>query len=110
MLFNFWRPYTWFKPKKDGWYQCTVAHGNGLNRPRVMDLYFRTWDSSWNDKRRQNVFDGYKVFESGRAPIDDYRVYSDSECVRIDVVAWRKLPRCYGWWHQKHKKYMSYER
>ena len=40
MIFNLWRPYKWFKPKKDGWYLCTAAHGGGLNTPKVMELYF----------------------------------------------------------------------
>lgn len=101
MIFNFWRPSWLFKPKKDGWYQCTAAHGGGLNSPRVMDLYFRTWDDKWVDPRRQTVFDGYKVYESCRAPIEDNRVYTDTECERIDILAWRKLPRCYGWWRKE---------
>ena len=101
MIFNFWRPFPFFYPKKDGWYQCTAAHGRGLNRSKVMDLYFTKWDGKWIDTRRQTVFDGYKVYLSDRAPIDDNRVYTDTECERIDVVAWRKLPRSFGWWRKR---------
>jgi hypothetical protein len=101
MIFNFWRPAKWFKPKKSGWYTCTAAHGGGLDTPRVMDLYFRDWDSKWIDPRRQTVFDGYKVYEACRAPIEDNRVFTDSDCERIDILAWKKIPRCYGWWRKR---------
>lgn len=100
MIFNVWRPHPFLKPKKDGWYQCTTAHGNGLNRPRVMDLYFNAELEKWLDIRRQNVFDGYKVYLPCRAPIDDNRVYTDTNCERVDVTAWRKIPKCYGWWRK----------
>lgn len=102
-MFNFWRPYPFLKPKKSGWYQCTAAHGGGLDTPAVMDLYFRDWDRKWLNPRRQRVFDGYKVYESGHAPIEDYRVFTDSDCERIDILAWKKLPKCYGWWRKKRR-------
>ena len=104
MIFNIWRTYKWFKPKKSGWYQCTTAHGAGLDQPKVLDLYFLDWDEKWIDTRRQSVFDGYKVYDSGHAPLDDYRVYTDTDCERVDVTAWRKLPRYYGYWKKKHSK------
>lgn len=101
MIFNFWRRYPFLKPKKDGWYQCTCEHGAGLNQPKVMDLYFRVWDSKWINTNRQSVFNGYKVYKPCRAPIEDNRMYTDSDCERIDVMAWRKLPRYYGWWRKE---------
>nr|WP_296955186.1 hypothetical protein [uncultured Mediterraneibacter sp.] len=104
MVFNLWRPIWLMNPRKSGWYQCTVAHGGGENIPKVMELYFQDWNENWLNPRRQNVFDGYKVYESGRAPIDEYRVYTDGECTREDVIAWRKLPRCYGWWRKKRNR------
>lgn len=103
MIFNIWRPYKWIKPKKSGWYQCTVEYGYGPNKPspKVMYLYFRERDSKWINLSRQNVFDGYNVYESCRAPIDNNRVYTDCECERIDVVAWKHLPKYYRWWKYK---------
>ncbi len=89
---NLWRPYSFIHPKEDGWYQCTCKHGKGENAPSVMELYFNKDSRRWFDKRRQSVFDGYKVYESCRAPIEDNRVYTDTDCERIDVVAWRRLP------------------
>lgn len=97
-MINFWKPSWLFQPKNSGWYLCTVVHGNGLNKPRVMELYFDAITNKWINRHRQLVFDGYNVYESCRAPIDSNRVYFDSDCERIDVVAWRKKPRIYRWW------------
>lgn len=103
MIFNFWRPYPFFVPKKSGWYTCTAAHEKGIDKPGVIDLYFREWDGKWVNPRRQSVFDGYKVYEACRAPIDDNRVYTDTDCERIDVIAWKRLPRYYGYWKKKRE-------
>lgn len=104
MIFNLWRPIWLVSPKKSGWYLCTTAHGGGLYTPLVMDLYFDAIHKTWTNPRRQRVFDGYKVYEACRAPIEDNRVYSDSDCERIDVTAWRKLPKCYGRVKKKRSK------
>ena len=50
-MFNFWRPYKLFKPKK------------------LVTIY-----------------------ELGRAPMEEYRYYTGSECERIDILAWKKSP------------------
>lgn len=44
-MLHIWHPYPLMKPKKDGWYICTAAHGAGLNTPKVMEVYFRKWDA-----------------------------------------------------------------
>ena len=92
MIFNIWRPYPLIKPKEDGIYLCTLKDGS------VLDLYYTEWTNKWVDKRRQGVFDGYKVYKSGRATIDENRVYSDgySYCT-ADVVAWKKMTKPFGW-------------
>lgn len=104
-MINLWRPYPLFRPKQPGRYLCTCKHGFGIGRPRVMELYFKAmkdengkWNYSWTNLERQSVFMGYSVYESCRAPIDDNRVYSDTDCERIDITAWKKLPRpCIFW-------------
>lgn len=97
MIFNLWRPFKYIKPRKSGKYQCTIKHGCGIDIPDVVELYY-TEDSQWVNKNRQNVFDGYKVYNACREPIEVNRVYTDSACLRIDVVAWRDLPRpCKIW-------------
>lgn len=93
-LINLWRKYPKRKPKKEGWYQCTVKHGFGIDKPRVMDLYFH--DGYWTDRRRKQVFEGYKVYKPTRASIEDNRVWGDELCDRDDVIAWRKLPNIYN--------------
>lgn len=97
IFFNFWRPTQLFLPKDNGWYQCTMK--NGI----VMDLYFDRLDGvpHWIDRRRQQVFDGYKVYKSGREALEYNRVYTDSLCERENVIAWRRCQRGYGWWRKK---------
>lgn len=92
-ILNFWRKYPKRKPKFNGWYQCTVKHGFGVHKPRVMDLYFH--DGYWIDRRRKQVFEGYKVYKPSRAAIEDNRVWNDELCDRDDVIAWRRLPNVY---------------
>lgn len=108
MIFNRWRKYPKRKPKNEGQYQCIVKFGFGgqIEKPTVLDLFW--WYAPdrggvWIDRRRKNVFDGYKVYESCRAPIEDNRVFGDSLCERVDVVAWRKMPRI-PWGFRSKKK------
>lgn len=107
MLFNRWRKYPKRKPKESGVYQCTVQYGYGgmEDHLAILDLRYQKESDKWTDIRRQHVFDGYKVYASCRAPIEDNRVYTDGLCERIDVMAWRKLPNVYGW--RKLKKVRS---
>lgn len=90
MIFNLWRPYPLLKPKKNGWYSCTINPGDGSDRT-VMDLYFDTWAGMWVDKRRKQVFVAYKVYKPGREPLEYNRVHEDSLCTSFDVIAWKKL-------------------
>lgn len=102
MIFNFWRPYLLFKPKKSGHYLCTVRCGDETNNTGVMELYYTDWKNEFSDYRRVNVFEGYKVYKASKAAIEDNRVYSDSLCDRtLGVVAWKKLPKPCGWWRKK---------
>lgn len=97
-MFNFWRRYPRFKPKKAGWYQCTVITGDDCSKLKVMDLYYLYVSMMWIDRRRQDVFDGYQVYKPCRAPIAENHVYRDILCDRtLAVVAWRKLPKPCRW-------------
>lgn len=96
MLFNRWHKFPNRKPKISGWYQCTCQHAGGTDVPAVMDLFYDQIYDAWIDYRRLHVFNGYKVYEACKPPIDDFRKYSDGECERIDILAWKKLPKCYG--------------
>lgn len=93
MIFNIWRPFPLFKPKHDGWYTCSLVDGT------VMDLYYLSWAGSWMDNRRQSVFDGYKVYNSGRAALEENRVYDDRLCNRtFEVIAWKNVNQAFCWW------------
>lgn len=98
LIFNRWRKFPRRKPKAEGRYLCIVRYGLGgvIESPTIMDLYW--WYAPdhggvWIDRRRKNVFDGYKVYSSSRAPIEDNRVFGDSLCERIDVLAWKRPGR-----------------
>ena len=105
MIFNWWHKYPKHKPKKKGWYQCTVRYGREINgTPCVLRLFYCDWRDIWINDSRQQVFDGYKVYKVTRATIEENRVYGDSLCERNDVIAWKKLPKVYGWRKLKNKK------
>lgn len=94
MIFNPWRKYKPGKkrPKEEGRYLCTVLFDD-IKTVTVMDLHYIPWKDQWLDRRRQLVFDGYKVFQSNRAAIEDNRVYGDSLCdLSLAVVAWKNMP------------------
>ena len=96
MIFNFWRPYPFLKPKVDGDYLCTViTYSDEEAIKQVIELYYDAWHDIWKDVRRQMVFDGYKVYQSGRAVMEEHRVFTDNLCERENVIAWRKKPRVY---------------
>lgn len=99
---NKWFEYPKKKPKKDGWYQCTVDFEfdevNRIRKSYVMDLYYYTETDQWCDNRRQSVFNEYEVYRyckgpNGNAALE--RVYTGNDCVRNDVIAWKNLPKPY---------------
>lgn len=99
-MFNFWRPYPLLKPRRTGFYLCTVTYLE-THSSTVEKLHYS--DGKWTNKSRQLVFDGYKVYKLGRATIEENHVYSDilSELPNETIVAWKKLPKVYG---KKNKK------
>ena len=88
----FWRDFDKHKPKKEGWYQCSITFGNNsFNQSYVMDLYWYPDRQQFRDNRRQHVFNTYEVFScSGK------RLYTSQLCNRTkDVTGWRKMPKYY---------------
>lgn len=83
------------KPKKDGWYQCTVEVPS--QQRYVMDLYWYADRQQFRDNRRQDVFNCYAVYGyNDETHLQDERLYSERICNRTeDVIAWRKIPRPY---------------
>lgn len=95
MIFDNWKSYPKHKPKRDGWYQCTIRHGENMEKAYVTDLLYKARLDKWIDIHRQSVFEGYKVYKGHKETSEESRVYTDKLCVRDSVVAWKKLPRVY---------------
>lgn len=95
LIFNIWRPYPLTKPKRDGWYQCTIRHGENMEKAYVTDLLYKARTDKWIDVHRQSVFENYKVYRKHDFPHEENQIYTDRMCVRDSVVAWKKLPRVY---------------
>lgn len=89
-MFNFWKPYPKKKPKKSGWYLCSIRFGTTYLTEYIMDLYYDAEHDVWKDDRRINVFQLYTVIDAlGK------HVYRDETCIRNDVVAFKRLPHTY---------------
>lgn len=95
-MFNRWKPYPKNKPKKRGWYICSIQYGEEKEQNYVMDLFWDDEKKLWKDNRRLDVYNMYYVFgyndETGR---QDKKMYRDNLCIRNDVIAFKKLPNVY---------------
>lgn len=91
----FWKKFPKKKPKKDGWYICTVEVP-GQQR-YVMDLYWYSESQSFKDNRRRHVFDIYKVLGYDDETNDHTNhIFTDNLCDRtINVKAWKNTPKAY---------------
>lgn len=88
-MVGMWHLFKKKKPKKDGWYTCTVEVP-GRQR-YVMDLYWYSEIQRFKDNRRQDVFNTYKVFG-----YKGNELHTCELCDRTkEVVAWKKRPRTY---------------
>lgn len=84
-----WKRFDKKKPRKNGWYTCTVEVPR--QQRYVMDLYWYNETQSFRDNRRQNVYDSYDVYN-----YQHEKMCSDRLCDRTsNVVAWRKRPKTY---------------
>ena len=90
-----WHRFDKKKPKKNGWYQCTVEVP-GLQR-YVMDLYWYSKCQRFKDIRRLDIFESYKVYGwNDETHKQDKLLTSNRLCDRTEnVIAWRKMPRAY---------------
>ena len=107
MTFNRWRRYPIRKPKESGWYLCTTRFQfpSELTEEKcfVHQLFYDSHSDKWIDISRQSVFEGYVVYKSCRAPIQENHVHFDSLCERDDVLAWRKIPKPCRVSREKHE-------
>lgn len=93
-MFNMWKSYPKNKPKKSGWYICSIRYGEEQGQAYVMDLWWDEKLERWRDNRRINVFELYEVFGYGKGN-EKMRMYYDNTCYRSDVIAFKKLPKIY---------------
>lgn len=96
-MFNRWKPYPKYKPKKQGWYICSIRYGEEEGQAYVMDLWWNEKLERWQDNRRINVFQLYEVFGYGKKinRNEKMRIYYDNTCYRNDVIAFKRLPKIY---------------
>ena len=84
-----WKRFDRKKPKKNGWYTCTVEVPN--QQRYVMDLFWYNQTQQFRDNRRQDVYDVYEVYN-----YDGKKMHADKLCNRTNnVIAWKKRPRVY---------------
>lgn len=96
-MLNLWRPIWLCIPRKSGWYLCTIKYGYDLDRIKTIELYFNRYLLKWSDPRRQTVFEGYRVFSYSKMLVESNRIYTDSDCTFTNILAWKRLPKPYGW-------------
>ena len=95
-MFNMWKPYPKNKPKKRGWYICSIRYGEDPCQAYVMDLFWDEKMEQWKDNRRLDVYNTYKVYGyNNETRLEDKRIYKDNVCFRTDVIAFKKLPKIY---------------
>jgi len=97
-MFNRWKPYPKHKPKKRGWYICSIRYGEEPGQAYVMDLFWDEVREVWKDNRRSNVFQEYEVYGYGVNIIEQpikKQIWHDKLCERDDVIAFKKLPKIY---------------
>ena len=95
-MFNMWNPYPRNKPKKRGWYICSIRYGENPCQDYVMDLFWDEKIEQWKDNRRLDVYNTYKVYGyNNETRLEDKRIYKDNVCFRTDVIAFKKLPKIY---------------
>ena len=84
-----WKRFDKKKPKKDGWYECTVEV-KGQQR-YVMQLFWYNDTQRFISNIRLGVFEEYTV-----SNYKGKRLYRDRLCDRTDsVIAWRKCHKPY---------------
>ena len=97
-MLNRWKPYPKHKPKKRGWYICSIRYGEEPGQAYVMDLFWNEKLERWQDNRRLDVFQTFEVLGWGediRGNNIKKQIYYDNCCYRDDVVAFKKLPTIY---------------
>lgn len=83
-----WKRFAKSKPKKDGWYICTVEVEN--RQRYVMELYWYSNRQKFIDNIRDDVCETYTVLA-----YNGERLHDIGQDRTNEVVAWRKNPKAY---------------
>ena len=97
-MFNRWKPFPKYKPKKRGWYICSSRYGEEPGEAYVMDLFWDEKREVWKDNRRIDVFQSYEVYGWGNNILDQAvkkQLFYDNFCERTDVIAFKRCPKIY---------------
>ena len=90
-MFNMWKPFPKYKPKENGWYQCSIRYGDSPGQSYVMDLYWYSEKEFWRDNRVVHLMcELYDVYGDNQKLIR-----GETVGVRNDVIAFKKLPKIY---------------
>lgn len=80
-----WKRFIKKKPKKDGWYYCTVEIDDAAKRRVGVPLYWNSYDRCFRLYSRR-TFDCFTTL----GPYEPYVVINE------DVIAWTTLPKLYS--------------
>lgn len=97
-MFNRWKPFPKNKPKKSGWYTCSMRFSERPEDAYTMDLFWDEKREVWKDNRRLNVFQCYEVYGWCNNILDQpvkKQLFYDYLCERNDVIAFKRCPKIY---------------
>lgn len=91
-LFNKWRVLSEKKPKKDGWYLCTVELVDGERH--IEQLYWYGEIQQFKNKQVVDIYSTCDVYAYNRVT-HEYDILVKDYISKEQVIAWKKLPRVY---------------
>lgn len=89
-LFNSWRDFEKEKPKKDGWYLCTVELVDGGRH--IEQLYWYGEIQKFKNKQVVDIYSTCDVYAYNRVT-HEYDILVKDYISKEQVIAWKKLPR-----------------
>ena len=92
-LFNRWRELSKEKPKKDGWYLCTLQTP-GVDR-HVEQLYWYGEIQQFKNKEIVDLYNSCDVYAYNRVT-HDYDILLKDHRTDDQIIAWKHLPRVYS--------------
>lgn len=91
-LFNSWRDFEKEKPKKDGWYLCTLE--TPVVDRHVEQLYWYGDIQQFKNKQIVDIYSSCDVYAYNRVT-HEYDILLKDHRTDDKIVAWKKLPKPY---------------